>query len=164
MSTVISVVISIIATWVVAHYYYRRQTREQINPMPQLQEVHRALIELYGVAIDRKDEQLQKLIKRLVIEMVNTRVRILNKLSAPLLFLAMIKDALKPGKEEALESLMPHLPSSVEMSVNSISGIADEFDASLRVAEEIAGKKAHEIVTLKELLENLYKDKKRLKE
>jgi hypothetical protein len=57
-----------------------------------LRGVHDAVLELYGLAIDRKDEELQKALKKLVLAMLTSRHRILNHLTVPMLALAMMSN------------------------------------------------------------------------
>jgi hypothetical protein len=47
--------------------------------------------------------------------------------------------------------------------MNALMAAAHEFDGLISVAEDVAGRKAAEIITLDELFENLFKDTNQLK-
>ncbi len=71
--TIAGIAVGGIISWVLSHHYYKRQTKEQVNPIPYIKEVNTAVLELYGMTMERQDVELQRGVKTLVMSMLFTK-------------------------------------------------------------------------------------------
>lgn len=90
MEGTIGIVVGAVLSWALTHYYYRKQLREQINPLPQITELSHAVHEVLDVAEIRNDKELEAKMKRLVVALTQSRVRVLNMISTTRLFLHLL--------------------------------------------------------------------------
>ncbi len=143
---IVSALIGVVTT----HYYYRRQMREQVNPIPHIKSVSDTLSELYGMAIQRQDEELQKGIKKLVVSMIHARIRTLNVVSVALLVLGKINQLIKHENEELVMRLK-ELEPYVERAMKHLTQTGKEFDGLEQIAQKIAGRKLTDMLTEEEI-------------
>jgi hypothetical protein len=104
MELAIGIVVGGLISWALSHYYYRKQTKAQINPIPYIQEVNRAIVELYVLAIQRSDEELKKNVRNLVEAMETYVIKMADDLTLATLTLDLIVRANIPGNEQKLLS------------------------------------------------------------
>jgi hypothetical protein len=148
-------ILGIIVGWLVTHYYYRRQIKEQINPLPHIQGVHQAVLEIYGMAIQRQDTELQKAVRTLVIEMLHTRNRVLNSLVPAAFTFMYVNDLYKLEDGMEIKNKLNELEPSVIKAQKRLSEAGHEYDGLIETVEKIAGKKVSEMFTEEEFIEIL---------
>jgi hypothetical protein len=106
MELAIGVVLGGLISWGLSHYYYRRQIKEQVNPIPYIQEVNHAIVELYGLAIERSDDELKKNVRSLIEAMESYLDRMADDLTVAVLALDWIVRYNKPESQQRLLSVL----------------------------------------------------------
>lgn len=140
IETIIGIIVGCIFSWVVAHYYYKRQTKEQINPLPHIKGVHDVVLELYGMAIEQKDEEVQRRLKELVVSMIQVRIRLMNRLTPTAFLIAEIEKAHKTEDYEQLKDYLNETADILQRIKETFSELGKEYDVMLDVAAKILGK------------------------
>ncbi|MCA1566829.1 MAG: hypothetical protein LC803_14530 [Acidobacteria bacterium] len=151
MGTLISIIASVAATWAFAHYYYRKQSQEQINPIPFIKGVHDAVLELNGMAIERQDAELQRGIKKLVVAMLYSRNRGINSIVTARLLLSMIDDLRKTESEDGLKTQLNEWGPNIERAMTRLGEACQEYDELMATVKEISGKNLEDMFTEKEI-------------
>jgi hypothetical protein len=147
METIISIIFSVVATWLFAHYYYRKQSKEQINPIPHIKGVHEVVLELYGMAIDRKDTKLQEVVKRLITAMLFTRNRVVNSIIPASFTLMMIDDACKHESEDEMRAKLKEIEPMIMSARKRLTEVGEEYDGLFATTQTISGVKVGEMFT-----------------
>lgn len=147
-------ILGLFGGWLVTHYYYKRQMKEQVNPLPQIRGVHNAVLELYGLSLQRQDDELQRGIRTLVIEMLHTRNRVMNALVPASFTLGFVTDLYKVEDEE-LERKLKELEPSVQTALKRLSQVSHEYDGLIEAAEKITGMKVADMFTYEEVIKIL---------
>jgi hypothetical protein len=144
MEGAIGIIVGALLSWVLAHYYYRKQVKEQINPLPYSQEVNHAVLELYGLAIDRKDEELRKKIKELVLAIQISRIRVLEKLAPAnlcLLFLA------REHNDQKIIDFVNQFKPQFKRAAKNIQALETEYSNMMTTASKVLGSEALQLLS-----------------
>ncbi len=153
--------VSLVVGWLISRHYYQRQTKEQINPIPYIQEVNTSVkevntnvLELHSMAMERQDAELQRGVKSLVMSLVFSRNRVLNSLVPPIMLLGMIDKILKADNKDQVEAQLTELKELEPIIKNAIRGLGEaghEYDGLMETAEQISGKKFADMFTTEEV-------------
>jgi len=127
MGTVIGIIGGFILSWVLAHYYYRRQIKEQINPIPHIEKLDKALSDFLALAKLRNDKELESKIKKVIIALYHTQLRLRESLSLPIGMLGLLLNRHKEGKAIELLTESKHLFESALRELNLSCSAYDEL-------------------------------------
>ncbi|MDQ3816129.1 MAG: hypothetical protein M3362_00375 [Acidobacteriota bacterium] len=127
--------------WLISRYYYRKQTRQLIDPAPQIGGFHQALMELHDLSLEREDKELEKGIKKLIVTMLHTRMRVLDSVASGRLLLAMIDDLRASEDKDKIVTDLNELGAMIKSISSGLGEIGNEFDSLHEVGEQIYGKK-----------------------
>lgn len=158
---IVSALIGIVTT----HYYYKRQTKEQVNLIPYIREVNTSLLELHGMTMERQDAELQRGVKTLVMSMLFSRHRVINSIVPSMMLLKMVDELLKSENEDQRKAQLAELNELAPIIKNTIGKLSEaghEYDGLQETAEEISGKKFLDMFTTEEVRE-LFKNPKMFK-
>jgi hypothetical protein len=157
---VVGIVIGGLISWVISYYYYKKQIKEQINPLPHIKGVHEAVLELVGISIERQDAELQRGIKTLVLALLESSNNVLNAVGATRMLLGMIEDSRKLEDKEQMDLALKELDHLVPRFNTSLLQVSDEYRDLFKLAQEITGKDLSSMITQEEFMELLRKPKK----
>lgn len=146
--------------WAITHYYYRKQIKEQINPIPHIQGVHEAVLAVYGISIERQDAELQRGIKTLVLSLLESSNNVLNVVGSARLLLAMIEDCRKLENKEQMDKALKELDHLIPRINKNLLLVSEEYRELFKLAQQITGKDLSSIFTKEEFMELLRKPKK----
>lgn len=141
-------------SWILSRYYYKKQVKEQVNPTPHIKAVNTAVLELYGMAVQRQDGELQKAVKQLVIEMLHTRNRVLNKVVPAQFVITWVREINSSNKGDEIQQLK-ELEKYMETAQNNLIKVGYEYDGLIEVVEQVAGQQVVKMFTYEEFKEIL---------